>query len=366
MAHRGARWLDLPFVARFALCDLSPQGPKLRTGVANAGGGSISPWKVDPVETVVSPDPSHPAPVVRRRRYGHLVVLGLVFAAGLVVRLYDIGVPPLDFHPTRQYRAALLARRYFLENDTSVPAWRRSLAAHNAEETYEFPLLQYASALGYRLSGGEDLRIPRTVSVLAWLIGGVLVYRTARRLASRDGAVAAVAFFLLVPFGVEASRAFHPDALMVTLLALTYLTLLRYGDRGGTWALLAATLSGGLATLVKPMAVFQVAGGFLAVWYARRRRRDEGGMVQALVFATGVFAIGGLYYLYEWFSAPTLTGVAQQVFLPHLMLSVAFWKGWLAQIWKVVGFLAPAAAALGSVALPKGVARAMLGGPAGG
>ncbi len=300
------------------------------------------------------------------RRLGRLATLAVVFVAAAVVRFDHIGGPPLDFHPTRQYRSALLARRFYLEHNPSVSAWQRVLAVQNADETYEFPLLQYVAALGYRAVGGEDLRIPRAISVLAWLAGGVLVYLTARRFAAADGAMVATAFFLLVPFGVEASRAFHPDGLMVTLLVLTYLALLEYGDRGGGWRLLGAVAAAGLVTLVKPMAIFQVVGGFLAVWYVRRRRHGDGSVLQLVGFASGVFALGGLYYVYEWFNAATLAGVAHQIFLPHLLLTFAFWKGWLAQVWKVVGFLGPAAALLGYFALPKCVARSMLGGLAAG
>jgi 4-amino-4-deoxy-L-arabinose transferase-like glycosyltransferase len=299
-------------------------------------------------------------------RLGGLATLAVVFIAAAVVRFDHIGDPPLDFHPTRQYRSALLARRFYVEHNPSVPAWQRALAVHNADETYEFPLLQCVAALGYRAVGGEDLRIPRAISVLAWLVGGLLVYVTARRFATGDGATVATAFFLLVPFGVDASRAFHPDGIMVALLVLTYLALLEYGKRGGGWRLLGAAASGGLATLVKPVAIFQVVGGFLAVWYLRRRHRGDGGLLQLAAFAVGVLALGGLYYMYEWLHAGTLAGVAQQIFLPRLLLTFTFWKGWLAQVWKVVGFLAPAAAVLGFVALPKGVARSMVGGLAAG
>jgi len=197
------------------------------------------------------------------------------------------------------------------------------------------------------------------LSVLAWLLGGVFIYKTARRLATRDGALAATAFFLLFPFGVAASRAFHPDALMVALLALSWLTLLRYGEEGGGWLLLAAAFSCAFATLVKPMAVFQVVGGFLAVWYGRRRH-GEGQFLHVAAFAFVVAAVSAPYYLLGFLSGPTLAGVAHQSFLPHLLLTFAFWKGWLAQIWKIVGFVAPIAALIGYSMLPAGAARRLL------
>jgi len=301
----------------------------------------------------------------RLRTSWHVAALTLVFASALAVRVYRIGEPPLDFHPTRQFLTALQARCLYFERTPGVAGWRLALAVQNAPTRYEFPLLQWLAASGYRLHGGEDLRIPRLFSVLAWLVGGVLVYRAARRLASSDGALVAAAFFLLCPFGVAASRAIQPDPLMVTLLVLTYLTLQRYGERGGAWPLLAAAASAGLATLVKPMALFQVVGGFLAVWYARRRQGDAA-VAEIGPFALVVAAVGGGYYVLEWFGASGVRDYAQQVFLPHLLFTGAFWKGWLAQIWKVVGFAAPGAAVLGFLALPKGIGRALVAGLAGG
>ena len=294
------------------------------------------------------------------RRLGHVALLALSLAAAAVVCFQRIGDPPLGFHPTRQYRSALLARRFYLERDRSAPAWQRELATHNANEIYEFPLLQYVAALGYEVVGREDLAVPRAISALGWLAAGVLIFMTARRLAGDDGALASAGFFLLVPFGVDASRAFQPDGLMVALLVCTYLALLAYGDRGGGWRLAGVVASGGMTTLLKPMALFQIVAGFVAVWYFRRRRGEDASVLHLTVFAAGVFAIGGSFYAYQWVTASTLASVWQQVFLPHLLFTFTFWKGWLAQIWKVAGFLASVAAILGVAVLPKGAARAML------
>src|SRR5262245_57857565 len=193
-----------------------------------------------------------------------------VFAGALGVRLVKLSEPPLDFHPTRQYRSALLARRYFLEGQVAVPAWRTQLARANAEEVYEPPLMERAAAFGYRQRGREDLRIPRALSIASWLVAGAFVYALARRIAGPHGALVAVSFFLFAPFGVEASRSFQPDPAMVMWIAASALALLRYGERPKASTLALAGICGALAVLTKPMALFPVVGAFAGVTWARR------------------------------------------------------------------------------------------------
>jgi hypothetical protein len=75
-----------------------------------------------------------------RSRVVSWAAVGLVFVAALGVRLVRFADPPLDFHPTRQFRSALLARRFFLEREAGVPASRlelaRGFARHAAGEGY--------------------------------------------------------------------------------------------------------------------------------------------------------------------------------------------------------------------------------------
>src|SRR4030095_5801349 len=113
-----------------------------------------------------------------RGRVLHGLALAALFAAALGVRLVRLGARPLDFHPTRQFRSALLARHSFLKGRRDVPEWRRRLATAEAAALYEPPTLARAAAGLYRLRGREDLRLPRLLSIAAWLLAGA--WRDAR------------------------------------------------------------------------------------------------------------------------------------------------------------------------------------------
>jgi len=50
-------------------------------------------------------------PTPQRTRWMILLV-ATIFLIGLLVRLYDVTDAPLEVHPTRQMRAALIARAF--------------------------------------------------------------------------------------------------------------------------------------------------------------------------------------------------------------------------------------------------------------
>jgi hypothetical protein len=286
----------------------------------------------------------------------------LLFGVALGVRLVGLSEPPLDYHPTRQYHSALLARRLYVDSAPEVPEWRRHLAAVNRLPRYEPPLMERAAAFVYRLRGGEDLRIPRLLSIAAWLAAGAFVYGLGRRVAGRAGALVSAGFFLLSPFGVEASRSFQPDPLMVALLSATAMGLACYGERLRLGVLVLAAVAGGLAVLVKPHAIFQVAATFAAVILFRRHELGRSWILHAAVFGLGV----ALAIPYYYGQRGPLGSFAGQTFIPHLLWTRDFWVGWMGNVWKTCGLAATAMAAVGILVARDRLARATLAGMAAG
>ncbi len=198
------------------------------------------------------------------------LALILIFGLGLALRLFDLSNPPLDFHPTRQLFAAIKARGLYYQTLTNVPDWQKDLAVRQweGEATIEPPLMENLAAWLYRFTG-EQVWIPRTFSVVFWMLGGLFLFLLARNLTqSPPAAVAALAFYLFLPYGMTASRAFQPDPLMVMLLIISWWALETWGRRP-TWGwTLVAGISGGLAIFVKFPAAFFVLGGAAGVVFA--------------------------------------------------------------------------------------------------
>jgi 4-amino-4-deoxy-L-arabinose transferase-like glycosyltransferase len=201
-----------------------------------------------------------------KKTYPLFLLLVVLFALGLGIRLYDMGDPPLDFHPTRQLRNAIVARGIYYDLQANADPTIRSQAAslHDTIGIYEPPIIETITALGYRLTGGENLAIPRIINSLLWLGGGLVLFLLARAMTSTAGAVFALGYYLFLPFGIQASRSFQPDPVMTVGIILTLYCFYHWSQtQTWKWAILAG-IFGGLAVLIKLPAVYLVAAAALA------------------------------------------------------------------------------------------------------
>jgi hypothetical protein len=290
-----------------------------------------------------------------------LVLVGL-FVAAFGVRLYQIQDPPLNFQATRQYRSLLLAREYYFEAVGSIPAWQREVAATSAERqgVLEPPLLEHVVALGYRVLGGEVLWLPKVLSSLFWLLGGLCLYRIATRLADPEAAMLSTAFYLFLPFGVLASRSFQPDPLMVMLLLGSVLAMLRWGERPSLARFGLLMGLSAVALLVKPIVLFPVLSVFVALSVARSgvRATVRSPATVAYVLATILPTLA--VYSYGILSGTFLVKEAEKTLLPQLVLSGFFWEHWLGYVGSVVSFPVAAAALIGTALLKQRIPRALM------
>ena len=278
---------------------------------------------------------SHPS---RRRAIGGAAVVFLLFAAAIAIRLYHITDPLLEFHVTRQYRSAVIARALYLPYDTSMPDWAREIAVMDADQgALEPPIIEHLAMYGYRLAGGEHLWIGRLISIIGWLIGGIAIWRTGCRLMSASGALAAVLVYVLALYGVLASRSFQPDALMTGVTAVAILQIVRFGSGGAASDLFAAIVATAVAALIKPMSLFFTVGCFVAAaWPARHSHGASlmaAGRSWLLAWRGWAFLLLSIapmaaYYAYGLFVTGEMQSETGGRFLPHLLATRFFWSGW--------------------------------------
>ncbi|MBN2549642.1 MAG: glycosyltransferase family 39 protein [Anaerolineales bacterium] len=318
-----------------------------------------------------------------------------VLALGIGLRLFDLTDQPIDFHPTRQLRGAIVARgMYYQMVPEADPALRQQALAYWASTgQYEPPILERAVALTYLVIGEEQFWIARLYNTAAWLIASLAILGLARRLLpsgphSKLAAIAALAYFMALPFSVQASRSFQPDPGMVMWLALFTYALFRWDELPGQgapsareswkWALLAGAFAG-MAVLTKAVAAYSVAGAALAVlvygsWSQSAGLADQTPpkngkrLMQALgsllrnpqVWVIALLAVIPTlaYYLSrsgraaEYFSSWTLS-------LSHLLIEPSFYLRWANLVQSLLGWWA-LLLALAGVILASPRTRALL------
>ncbi len=220
------------------------------------------------------------------------------------LRLYGLGQPPMEFNAIRQYHGALLARGLY--------QWLLSgnLRTLPPDGILEPPILEFAASLSYLVLGGEHLWVPRLLSVLLWMVGGIFLYLTAKKVVSPNAAVLSVFFYLFDPYSVLASRAFMPDPLMIMLLVISIFAIVRYHEQPhSTRRLLVAVIASSLAIFVKPgICLFQVFGAFAVLSVYREGIRRSLLSWHLVVFAVLAVLPTALYYLYGTFGADFLQG----------------------------------------------------------
>jgi len=298
-------------------------------------------------------------------RAARLVALALLLLCGLGIRLYDLTDLPLDFHPTRQLLSAIKARGMYYETLTNVPEERREFAVWQWKfgADVEPEVFERLVAFTYQFTG-ERLWIARVYSSLFWVVGGIFLYLLTRRLVSTEGALASLAFYLLLPYAVAASRSFQPDPLMVMLILMFWWAVCRWanivftaksaertkeelhlrglrvlrGSEKGDWLFaILAGLFGGFAIFVKFVAAFFVIGGGIGALIGRESLRETVRRPQVYVMSVLGILPGAAYLVYgAW-----IAGYLGQQFggrsFPSLLLSPLYYLGWVGMLNLVTG-----------------------------
>jgi hypothetical protein len=280
----------------------------------------------------------------------------LVFVAALGVRAYHITDPLLEFHVTRQYRSAVIARALYLPYDKAMPEWAREIAIQNADQgALEPPIIEHLAVYGYRLAHGEHLWIGRLIAIAGWLMGAAAIWLIGRRVMSVAGSLWAVIVYLLVPYGVLASRSFQPDALMTGVTAVAIHQVVRFASRRTRGTLLAAIATTAIAALVKPMSLFFTMGAFIAIatplfaW-------------ETLAFLLLSIVPTAAYYAYGIFITGEMQSETGGRFLPALIASRVFWDGWWAIAQRLADPWVWALAVVGAFTARPGLPRRLFAG----
>jgi 4-amino-4-deoxy-L-arabinose transferase-like glycosyltransferase len=285
-----------------------------------------------------------------------------VFLLGAMLRLVNLNAPPLDFHSTRQLRNALVARSIYLDLSVHAGATQRAMAAsfRRAVGQYEPPIMEALVGGTFALLGRESFAVPRIYGTMFWLLGGLALFALARRFASPTAAMVSLAYFLVLPFSVQASRSFQPDPLMTVAMIAGVFFLYRWSeDQRWRWALLGAAFLG-FAVLVKVVIVFVIGGAASALvltTLGRRFWRSSQAWAMALIMAVPALA----YYVLGNPSRSSEYFLAWTVEFRNLIASPHFYADWLGFVGGLVGLSLLFLSLAGTVLAPPRMRWLLLG-----
>jgi 4-amino-4-deoxy-L-arabinose transferase-like glycosyltransferase len=292
-------------------------------------------------------------------------LLILLLALGGLLRLLDLTDPPLDFQPSRQLRNSLVARDiyYHLLPETDAQTLALTESFRRAVGQYEPPIIESLVAVTYRFSGGENYAAARVLGTLFWLLAGLALYDLLRRAISPTSALAALTFYLVLPFSVQASRSFQPDPLMTSAFVIGIYFLYRWSESQITnhqhlhlaqvqvlpisqsansrfpisWRLaLVAAFFLGLATLVKIVIAFFVGAAAIAL-VLFTLRRDFWKSAQVWTMAALMVVPALTFYVLLNSGRSTEYFFSWSVALFKLITSIHFYADWLGFIGSLFG-----------------------------
>ncbi len=280
----------------------------------------------------------------------------VIFLGAFGVRMIDIDDLPLDFHPTRQLFSALKARGMYYETVApNIPDWQREMAVQQwkTQPTLEPEFIESIALIAYTTQGEADLAAPRIATAALWVISGVFLFFAARRLVSPDGALLTASFYLYLPYGVYASRSLQPDPLMVAFITAFIWGLAGWLDeRKWRWAVLAG-LFGGLAILMKVVAIFFIAGAALVAILQKTPLKKAFNDAQVWGIATLTLLPTLAYYINGFALGGGTSQNYSGRFFPELLISPSFYLRWGLNLEQIMGYLAIALALLGLLLFPK-------------
>jgi hypothetical protein len=271
----------------------------------------------------------------------YLVLVLVLFAAGMAIRLFDLQDAPLDFHSTRQLHSALMVRGmyYSIASEANFPEAQRQLAIRQwqLEGLVEPPLLEWLVALTYRFAGGVYLWIARLYAILFWMLAGIGILLIAREVVGDEGSLVALALFLFIPYSVYASRSFQPETLLVACLVFVFWAAMKWNQhQTWKWAIMAGLL-GGLAILVKAVAVFFVAGIWLGLLFSQWKLTQI--IKKQQLWLVGILSLIPylLFMLYVRLNVAGYVGQFSLRFFPQLWSQVGFYLRWVGTLRKAIG-----------------------------
>ena len=146
----------------------------------------------------------------------HNLIIQAILVIGLLIRIWSIDLPLLEFYPTRQVHTAEITRNLYKEG---FKLFRPSVHFYGPGEglvLLEFPIYNLTVSLFYFITGNVNEYYGRLLSIFGWGISAIFLYKLTLRYTSILASLVSTFIYTFSPLSVLISRSFQPDQWMLT------------------------------------------------------------------------------------------------------------------------------------------------------
>lgn len=168
-------------------------------------------------------------PLDPRGSYRHYVFLGLILLLGLILRLYEINRPPVDFLNWRETQTLMVTRNFYREGlmlFTPAIDWRTTseVAPRGTVGATELMVTPFLTAILYHVFGMKTW-VDRVIPILFSLIGAAYFHRLVNRFYGPATATISTLLLTVSPYFLFCGRCHMPEAFA---FAMSFATLYHY------------------------------------------------------------------------------------------------------------------------------------------
>lgn len=216
--------------------------------------------------------------IFKKAKYWLLVIVILA----LVLRLYNLSTPLADWHSWRQADTASVAREYVkngldllhpqYHDLSNIPSGKDNLLGYRM---VEFPLVNALVAESFKLfaiSSVWPIHVWYRFSSVIFSLGSLIcLYFLVKQLFNLKIAIYSTLFFAVIPYNIFYNRSIFPENALVFFSLLTLLLSVLIYRQSRWWLYILMGLSGAIALLLKPTAVFMLVPLFISAYYIIKR-----------------------------------------------------------------------------------------------
>lgn len=221
------------------------------------------------------------------------LILVLILSMGVMVRLKNFNVLPIDAHPMRQTDTECVS--FFLYSGKASffkPKACLIRPVSNTEGYFflEMPFYEVLIAASYKVFGPQ-IWAARLVNLILYLIGSLSIFGLLRKWMNQISGLFGVLIFSFMPGSIFfVGHAIHPDAMAVSFIWLSLYLMWRYKENGKKIFLITSGLTLGISVASRPFGLIclPLLGYFL---YLRKSKLKD----YFLVLILSTIFYGGWY-----------------------------------------------------------------------